>query len=50
MCVFHGNKDEIECNRFHWGCVFRIMIHRLLIKLGTFYPLSPLNLIPFLKL
>lgn len=43
------NRDESQCNYFHWGYVFHIMIHHLLIKLGTFNPLTPLNLIPILR-
>lgn len=43
------NKDEIQYNYFHWGYVFHIMIPHLLIKLGTFNPLTALNVIPILR-
>lgn len=43
------NKDEIQCKYFHWGYVSHIMTHHLLIKVGTFNPLTPLNIIPFLR-
>lgn len=41
-----GSQEEMQCNYSQWGYVFHSMIHRLLIKQGTFNPLTPLNLIP----